>query len=140
MRSTARFPVIAAYAVGVLLPTLETVRRGPGHWRISVATMFEDYVAGLLLLLAAVAASRARPHAPALLLAAWAYVTGMMSSSFWYQLEATLRGADLEPDHLTVLAVKLLLWTTCLAGSVLSLRQVAGRSRRDASSRDGDLP
>ena len=45
-----RFEVIAAFVIGALLPVLETVRRGIGHWAINFTTMFEDYVGGALLL------------------------------------------------------------------------------------------
>ena len=55
-----RFEVIAAFVVGVLLPVMETGRRGIGHWAVEFTTMFEDYVAGALLLLGAWATVRAR--------------------------------------------------------------------------------
>ena len=48
-----RFQVRSAIAIGLLLPVLETVRRGMGHWAIEFTTMFEDYLAGALLLVAA---------------------------------------------------------------------------------------
>jgi hypothetical protein len=48
-----RFEVIAAFVIGVLLPVLETCRRGIGYWRVDFTTMFEDYVAGALLLIGA---------------------------------------------------------------------------------------
>ena len=46
-----RFETISAFAIGILLPLLETGRRGIGHWSINFTTMFEDYVAGALLLI-----------------------------------------------------------------------------------------
>ena len=48
-----RFPVKAAMVLGLLLPLLETWRRGSGYWGVEFTTMFEDYFAGGLLLLAA---------------------------------------------------------------------------------------
>lgn len=45
-----RFEVIAAFTIGVLLPVPETYRRGVGYWGVEFTTMFEDYVAGALLL------------------------------------------------------------------------------------------
>jgi hypothetical protein len=39
-----RFDVIAAIVLGILIPTLETVRRGIGYWSVSFTTMFEDYL------------------------------------------------------------------------------------------------
>jgi hypothetical protein len=49
-----RFDVVAAILLGILLPTLETVRRGIGHWSVSFTTMFEDYLAGAALIACAV--------------------------------------------------------------------------------------
>lgn len=125
-----RFQVAAAFVVGALLPILETVRRGFAHWTVEFTTMFEDYVAGALLLVAGLAAARGKPFAPLLLVTAWAYVTGMMSSSFWDQLEITVRGVDLEPYNAFVLTFKLLLWSTCVSSLVLSFRDAASESRR----------
>ena len=43
-----RFEAIAAATIGILLPVLETYRRGVGYWGVEFTTMFEDYVAGAL--------------------------------------------------------------------------------------------
>ena len=117
-----RFEVIAAFAVGLLLPLLETCRRGIGYWGVEFTTMFEDYVAGALLLLGGWASYRARPWGATFLVLAWGYVTGLMSSSFWSQLEETLRQSASEPDNLLVVTVKALLWGTCVVSLVLSFR------------------
>jgi hypothetical protein len=95
-------------------------------------TMFEDYLAGGLLLIAGWASVRARPWSAVFLVLAWACVTSMMNSSFWYQVEETLRGASAEPHNLLVVVVKGLLWATCLVSLVLSFRQAL---RRQAGSR-----
>ena len=117
-----RFEVIAAFIVGALLPVLETVRRGINHWTVEFTTMFEDYVAGALLLIGAWAASRARSWGAMFLLLAWAYFTGIMTSSFWYQLEDTIRQTSSEPNNFVVVIVKFLLWATCVASLILSFR------------------
>src|SRR5688572_3068486 len=119
-----RFEVIAAFIVGALLPVLETARRGISHWTVEFTTMFEDYVAGALLLIGAWAAYRARSWGAMFLLLAWAYFTGLMSSSFWWQLEETIRQTSSEPNSFVVLIVKFLLWVTCVASLVLSFRRV----------------
>jgi uncharacterized membrane protein YidH (DUF202 family) len=124
--TSMRIEVISAFAFGTALPILETARRGFGHWTENVTTMFEDYLAGAFLLIAGLAAVRARSYSRPLLLGAWAYVTGMMGSSFWYQLEETIRGQDLEPNNSAVLAVKALLWVTAVASLVCSYRQLIG--------------
>ena len=120
-----RFEVIAAFAIGILLPVLETCRRGISHWGVDFTTMFEDYVAGALLLVGGWASYRARPWGALFLILAWAYVTGMMGGSFWYQLEDTLRGTASEPNNLLVVIVKFLLWGTSVASLVLSFRSAS---------------
>ena len=126
-----RFDIGAALAIGVLLPALETFRRGMATWRTDFTTMFEDYVAGALLLLGARAALRSPMQGTVLLLIAWSYVTGLMSSSVWYQLEETLRGTVEEPAE--VLIVKLMLWSTCIAGVITAARHLKSRARTAAS-------
>jgi hypothetical protein len=125
-----RFEVAAAWAVGFLLPILETYRRGLGEWAIDFTTMFEDYVAGALLLVAAWTARRAGRQGVLLLVVAWSYVTGMMSSSVWYQVEETVRGTVGEPHE--VLVVKLLLWGTCILALVSAFRGAAQPEQRVA--------
>lgn len=117
-----RFEVIAAFVVGAMLPVLETCRRGIRYWSVDFTTMFEDYVAGALLLIGAWAAYRKRSWGLIFLVLAWAYFTGLMSSSFWSQLEETLRQAASEPSNPLVLIVKFLLWATCVAALVCSFR------------------
>ena len=124
-----RFEVIASLIVGALLPVLETYRRGVGYWGVEVTTMFEDYVAGALLLVGGWAAHRGRPWGATFLVLAWAYVAGLMGSSFWSQLEETLRQTASEPNNLLVVTVKFLLWATCVVSLILSFRS-ALRERR----------
>jgi len=117
-----RVEVIAAFAIGALLPVLETYRRGIGYWSVEFTTMFEDYVAGALLLIGGWASYRGRPWGATFLVLAWAYVAGLMGSSFWSQLEETLRGTASEPGHLLVVAVKSFLWGISVVSVVLSFR------------------
>lgn len=117
-----RFEIIAAFIIGVLLPTLETARRGISHWAINFTTMFEDYLAGALLLIGGWAAYRSKSWGPMFLVLAWAYFSGLMTSSFVSQLEETLRQTASEPNNLLVVVVKLLLWSVCVVSLVLSFR------------------
>jgi hypothetical protein len=123
-----RFEIIAAIVMGVLLPILETARRGISHWTINFTTMFEDYLAGALLLIGGWAAYRSKSWGPVFLVLAWAYFSGLMTSSFVGQLEETLRQAASEPNNMLVVVVKLLLWSVCVVSLVLSFR-TANRRR-----------
>ena len=117
-----RFEVITAFAVGALLPVLETSRRGISHWLVDATTMFEDYVAGALLLIGAWACYSKRRWGSVFLVLAWAYFTGLMSSSFWNQLEETIRQTVTEPHQGLVLSVKFLLWAVSVTSLCLSFR------------------
>jgi hypothetical protein len=119
--------LMSALALGLLFPGLETMRRGFFHWTVDFTTMFEDYLAGALLLAGAIAAWRRLPWGLPLLSIAWAYATGMMGGSFWHQVEATIRGIDLEPGSEIVVAVKAVLWSTCAISTVRCLHALTRR-------------
>ena len=120
--SPTRFEVTAAFVIGLLLPVLETVRRGISHWAVDFTTMFEDYLGGALLLIGAWAAYRAKSWGATFLLLAWASISGGMTISFVSQLEDTIRQTTTEPHNSVVVIVKFLLWLTCLASLILSFR------------------
>ena len=126
-----RFEVRAALLIGLLLPILETMRRGASYWSVNATTMLEDYAGGALLLASWLAAINAKPYATRLLLMSWAGVTAMMSISFADQVETTLRGVDLEPNNGVVLVFKLLLWSTCLLALHRSFRAAARLPREE---------
>jgi len=115
-----RFELAAAYAMGIGLPLLETLRRRTNFDTIS--GYVDDFIAGGLLLYAARAVSRGRPNGPVLLVAAWAVLCGGLYGSFFYQLQsaATLDVSGLETG--TVVAVKGVLYAIALAGLVRSVR------------------
>lgn len=125
-----RFEVVTAFIIGILLPALETYRRGVGYWAVEFTTMFEDYVAGALLLIGGWAACRERSWGAIFLVLAWAYFAGLMGSSFWFQLEETLRQTASEPHNLLVVVVKFFLWAASIASVALSFRRARGT--RDA--------
>ena len=118
-----RFEVIAAFVMGILLPVSETARRGISYWAVDFTTMFEDYLAGALLLVGGWATYRLRVWGSIFLVLAWAWLAGLLSSSFWGQLEETLRHTASEPNNLLVLVVKFLMWITCVVSLVLSFRR-----------------
>lgn len=122
-----RFEIIAALAIGILLPVLETARRGISHWTVNFTTMFEDYAGGALLLIGGWAAYRSKSWGAVFLVLAWASVSGLMTSSFLGQLEATLRQTASEPNNLLVVAVKFLLWSVSVVSLVLAFRSATQR-------------
>ena len=122
-----RFEVVAAFVIGVLLPVLETGRRGISTWTVNFTTMFEDYLAGALLLVGGWAAYRSKSWGALFLILAWAHFSGLMTSSFVGQLEETLRQTASEPNNLLVVVVKFLLWSVCVVSLVLSFRTATRR-------------
>jgi len=127
-----RFETISAFVIGFLLPLLETYRRAIGHWAVDFTTMFEDYVAGALLLIGGWTSYRRHRWGTLLQVVACAYVSGMMGGSFWYQLEDTLRGNAVEQNNSLVVTVKFLLWSIAVGSLILSFRTAStGLQRSD---------
>jgi hypothetical protein len=121
-----RFEHAAAYAMGIGLPLLETLRR-----RTHVETItgyVDDFIAGGLLLFAARAVSRSRPSGPVLLVAAWAVLSGGLYGSFFYQLENDAAHDVSGLANSTVVLVKGVLYAITLVALVLSIRR-AGAAR-----------
>jgi hypothetical protein len=116
-----RFEVVAAILLGVLLPGLETARRGMAYWSVNFTTMFEDYVAGIVLLVAAAGAYKRAAWAPAWLIISWSGISFMMLVSTVSQVEKQMRG-DLEPHSLLVLAIKVLLLLASVYALLRSVR------------------
>ena len=125
-----RFEVVAAFVIGALLPVLETARRGISHWTINFTTMFEDYLAGVLLLIGGWAAYRSKSWGAVFLVLAWASFSGLMTSSLLDQLEETLRQTASEPSNSMVIVVKFLLWSVCIVSLVLSFRTATRAASR----------
>jgi len=126
-----RYGAKAAVVMGILLPALETYRRGFGEWGVNFTTMFEDYWAGALLLVGAAAVARRRPAGTLLLLVVWGGVTGMILIATVAQIESTLRGSSLEPRNMQVLVAKLLLLAFSASGLVSTFRDAARSSTPD---------
>src|SRR5262245_21662959 len=121
-----RFELIAAYAMGIALPVLETLRRRTNFETIS--GYVDDFIAGGLLLYAARAVSRNQPSGPALLVAAWAVLCGGLYNSFFSQLE---RSADVSGlPNATVVVIKRVLYAIALVALVLSIRSATLKSQR----------
>jgi hypothetical protein len=124
-----RIEAKAAFAIGIILPLLETCRRGMGEWTVDFTTMFTDYLAGALLLVGWWASYRAKAWGPLFLILAWAWLTGLMTGSFLDQLEGTIRNIIEEPYNPLVLAVKFILFAISAVSLILSFKSGANTRR-----------
>ena len=79
-----RYEVSAAYAMGIGLPLLETLRRKTNFDNLH--SYVDDFIVGALLLYAARATNRERSSGPILLVVAWAVLCGGLYGSFFGQL------------------------------------------------------
>lgn len=125
-----RINVWAAIGLGILLPVLETVRRGFDHWGVSFTTMFEDYLAGAGLLAAAVGTRLRARWAPSAMIVMWSGTMFMMLISTVSQIERHFWNGDPEPRSGTVLGIKLVLF----AISMIALAQSLRDSQRSAGT------
>ncbi len=118
-----RFNIVAAILLGILIPTLETMRRGLGYWSVNFTTMFEDYLAGAALLVCALGALRGARWAPLSLLVVWSGVASMMLLSTVSQIERHFWSDVPEPRSGIVLVAKLLLLLVCAIALSQSVRR-----------------
>ena len=120
-----RFEVAAAYAMGVGLPLLETLRRRTNFG--DVFSYVDDFIAGGLLLWAAHAARSGRPSGPVLLVLAWAVLCGGLYGSFFGQLtsDAALDVGGL--PNASVVAIKGVLYAVALTGLAFAARSAIDR-------------
>ena len=117
---------VLTYLMGVFLIVAETLRRGTEYWSIYATTIIEDYLAGALLLMAAVCWTKKSMVSTKLMPAAWAYTLGMMSTAFIGHLEAWMRGITIRPSHphsdFDAVVIKGLIWGISLVCLIISLR------------------
>jgi peptidoglycan/LPS O-acetylase OafA/YrhL len=126
--SGLRFEVAAAWAMGVVLPLLEALRRRTNFE--SPAFYVDDFLAGALLLWAADSARRRHPKARLRLAGAWGVLSGGLYGSFFGQLE-DWRAVDVGGQSgLVVVAIKGVLYAISIAAFVCALR----RERLDAQA------
>lgn len=113
--------------MGVLLPVLETLRRGTKFQTIS--SYVDDYIAGGLLLYAAHAVTRGRRDGPVLLVVAWSVLSGGLYGSFFWQLESSASHDVGGLPNAVVVVIKGVLFAAALVGLVLSARSAIAKQR-----------
>jgi len=113
-----------AFAAGILIPAMETIRRWHqltdvqhfSHW-------FDDYVLGAILIVAAWRVHKSPQTGRLLLCAAWGFAIGMLFLSFMGQLQV-LNAPDPAPlPSWMVALIKGGLLAGCVFGLVLALRR-----------------
>jgi hypothetical protein len=73
-----------AFVFGIALPVLETLRRRTNF--SPIAMYVDDYIAGSLLVIAALSVTRGKDYGPALLAGVWGIIVGGLYSSFFSQI------------------------------------------------------
>jgi hypothetical protein len=121
-----RFEVAAAYAMGVGLPLLETLRRKTDFSNIH--SYIDDFIIGALLLYSARAVSTNKKGGFVLLTAAWAILSGGLYSSFFWQISSANAYDVGGLPNMTVVVIKGVLYAISLAGLVLSARSAISRT------------
>ena len=120
-----RFEIGSAFAMGTVFPLLAAClhycRRNYSFVLADFRSDFQDYLAGVLLLVAAWLSVRSRPSAPAFTVLAWAFFVSMMFGSSWGQIDDTLRG-EVEPYNTAVIVFKLAILAIALVALALSVR------------------
>lgn len=117
----ARFEVSAAYAMGVALPLLETLRRRTSFE--DIPAYVDDFIAGGLLLWAARSVSSGRPYGPYLLAAAWGVLCGGLWGSFFGQLQNQDANDISGLPNECVVVIKGAIYLVALTALVLSIRR-----------------
>jgi hypothetical protein len=120
-----RLEVGAAYAMGVVLPLLEALRRKTNFENFH--SYVDDFIAGGLLLYAAHAVTRGRRSGPVLLVLAWAVLSGGLYGSFFGQLASTYERDIGGLPNMTVVVIKGVLYAISIAGTVLAARSAIAR-------------
>jgi hypothetical protein len=116
-----RFEVTAAWAMGVILPLLEALRRRTNF--DSPAFYVDDFLAGALLLWAANSARIRHPQARLRLAGAWGVLSGGLYGSFFGQLEEW-RAVDVGGQAgVVVVAIKGALYAISIAAFICAVRR-----------------
>ena len=120
-----RFEIGSAFAMGAVFPMLAAClhfcRRNYTFVLADFRTDLQDYLAGVLLLIAGWLSVRARPSARAFTVLAWSFFASMMFGSSWGQIDDTLRG-EVEPYNTAIIVFKVTILAVSLVALALSVR------------------
>lgn len=116
--------MVAAFCLGLALPVLEVCRRRTNF--SDVPGYIDDFIVGALLLFAAWSSVRDRTYSGRLMVAAWGILCGGLWSSFFGQLYSPARNDISGLPNVTVVCVKLVVYSVAIVALVLCIR------RRDA--------
>lgn len=115
-----RFEVAVAWAMGIALPALETIRRGTNF--DDIPGYVDDYLIGAFLLYAARAVTRRQPNGPVLLVTAWAILCGGFYSSFFGQIRFAAVPDVSGYSNALVIAIKGCLYAVAITALVKAIR------------------
>jgi hypothetical protein len=116
----------AALALGIALPLLEIARRRTDFH--SIPFYLDDFIAGGLLLWAALASRRKLPYGRPLLCAVWGMVCGGLYSSFFGQIESRELTDISGLANQYVVIVKGVLFAIAIVAVVCSIRHFSSRT------------
>jgi hypothetical protein len=126
-----RFSRNAAFALGVLTPLAETVRRW-STWREDPAAYFDDFFLGGLLLVGAWKVWRDPRRGQRFLAAGWGFACGMIYPSFFFQIERFRQGLP-DPAPISagwVLVIKAAGFALAILSLVAALRPLKANDER----------
>jgi hypothetical protein len=119
-----RFSRSLALVFGALLPVLETIRRW-NTWREDPPALFDDYIAGALLLYGVWRAGKDPARGRVLLAAAWGFLCGLAYASFFGQVWRLRHGDESDPAPIPsfwVAVIKGVGFALAIVALVLTLR------------------
>ena len=123
IRIQVRISMYAAFIGGVLTPLLETVRRwhqiSDPHYFIN---WFDDYLIGGFLLFAAWKTYKIPESGHKYLIAAWGFANGMISYSFFGQLQRLNQPDPASISSTSVVLIKGIMFMICVVSLMLALR------------------
>ena len=120
-----KFEVGAAYAMGILLPLGEALRRKTDFSNFH--SYVDDFIIGAVLIYAARAVTTGKRSGYVLLCVGWAILNGGLYGSFFWQFASTAALDVGGLPNMTMVIIKGVLWAISFAALVLSVRATIAR-------------